>query len=317
MKIILGLMVVLILMGSAAAISVSMSTDLGSVGTVLNAGDNSQISGYMLASGAGVLSQAGGSGDVTIGQSANGGGQSVGYVAQTVGGGDISSEIGATEGGVFGKMDYEGTEALSYGEVATLAKNPNMALEKNTLTRSGAVLRINGGEDITSKWYVDPAQNFRIGIYYQDTINQQGYVLPHERLKGFAQNWANTINAATGLPVIDSIYETTYVSWGGSPDYKNSLMFSYLPDAYNGYTATWYDTGSRKVVDSDTALNQKYMIYLDTMDRVTAHEMFHTAGMLDYTAARYPGLAASSTIMGTARYPTALDKNDLWNKYNR
>lgn len=322
---ILTLFLAMLLLGAAQGLSVSMSSDAGSIRADMSGKDDSRISGSMLVAEGGIVSRVGGSGDVTIGQSASGGRQSVRYAAQTVGGGDISSEIGAAEGGVFGRLDYEGSEALSYGEVDTLARNPDLELQKNTLTKNGKVLIINGGTtDITAKWHIDPDSTFRIGVLGQDLQMWNGETISRETLKNSIKTGMDFINAATGLPIVDGVYETNSVSWGRM-DGKNTVMWDDISPKYVGVTSTYYNSRSRRVVESDTLLNAHYHPnYVPTnpsaqanLNRVEIHEMFHMAGMADITTDNYGSYLAGNTIMGAAKAPSWLDEITLWYKYNK
>lgn len=318
----------LTMLGTASAISVSMSNDIGNILTDITGNNDATISVSMIATERGISSNMDGYGDVTIGQSASGGGQAVQFESETIGG-SMSSEIGATDGGVFGKMDYEGEEALSYADVDTLARNPGLSVAVAGRTASGAVFRINGGTiDATKVYHINPSANTIISIPNADWATRYVYQgnyqsISHNTLRDAVQQSSNFINSASGYPLMDGISEVGSLSWG-TYDGKNCVMFVNAGSGTKGKANVWYDTNSRHVLDFDIYLNEYYaaeyiipnQYALDNMKSDGLHEMMHAAGLKDWTAEVYPGIQRSQTNMGTARWGTSVDRSVLWNNYH-
>lgn len=243
---------------------------------------------------------------------------------------DIEFSQTATSDGVGGDISAAGNTLFSSSDIGYLSDNPDLAMSIDGLTAGGKTMSVVGGAypadgsyDPSSPWYIDPARTFKFRTMAAnwETFNDiyTGAETGHadlRKLRTAITNAGNEINTATGKPIFDGV-ETGRVGIFIN-DGVNSVMFApnqFMP-SYTAYTRTVYYTSSRKAIDIDIALNERYTNvwnWQPGVDFCLLHEMMHAAGMEHNY---YSATSVMNPTNGNVRHLSGDDKTFVKAKYS-
>lgn len=283
----------LLLVGAAQGISVSMSSDAGNVEADIIAGPAARIVGSMTATEGGILSDIEGTGDVTISQLSGGAGHVI-----TSTGGSISSSIGQHDGDLLGSLKYDGYQLVDSGDLQAARNTGSTITTTNVLESGGAFSYTINGQPAAYDGSLDPTLSYHThhsrwylsteDFYWTGSDGHQ-HLYDSNRLGAPAARGMNAWNAAgatVGERPFDYLGSSGQTSGAGLYDGVNLIAIARgLPQNVLARTTIRSDAISHHMIEGEIDINAGRLETLNSdlimPDLMMFHEFGHVVGVSD------------------------------------